>query len=212
MNYPSKDYGPTVNGMLYKLDMIKAISNNIANAATVGYKREIPEAVNFKSVLNEAALKDQQSGSIDRTNNKFDLAIEGNASFLVEGPEGPITIRLGNFQLNEKGNLANGLGQELIIIEKTDKDISLSKSEDIKINQNGEIFVGADKFGRIAMQISDSNPVKIHQGFIEGSNVNLMNEMTSLSLIFRSFESSQQVLGMEASVDKELIEKYGRNV
>lgn len=212
MNYPSKDYGPTVNGMLYKLDMIKAITNNIANAGTVGYKREIPEAVNFKSVLNETALKDQQSGPISRTDNKFDLAIEGNASFLVEGPEGPITTRLGDFKLNEKGNLANGLGQELIIIEKTDKDISLAKSEKIKINQNGEIFVGSERFGRIAMQILDSNPVKVHQGFVEGSNVNIMNEMASLSLIFRSFESSQQVLGMEASVDKELIEKYGRNV
>lgn len=212
MNYPSKDYGPTINGMLYKLDMIKAISNNIANAGTVGFKRDIPEAVNFKSVLDETALKDQQSGPLDKTNNKFDLAIEGNASFLVEGPDGPITTRLGNFKLNEKGNLANGLGQELIIIEKTDKDISLAKSENVKINQNGEIFIGSERFGRIAMQISDSNPVKVHQGFIEGSNVNMMNEMASLSLIFRSFESSQQVLGMEASVDKELIEKYGRNV
>lgn len=208
----SNNYGPTITGLFNKLEMIKAISNNIANAGTVGYKREIPEAVSFKSVMDATALKDQAVGPINRTNNKFDLAIEGNASFLVEGKDGPVTTRLGNFQLNEKGNLANNLGQELIIIEKTDKDINLAKSEDIKINKNGEIFVGTERYGKIAMEILDNNPVKIHQGFVEGSNVSIMNEMVSLSMIFRSFESSQQVLGMEASVDKELIEKYGRNV
>ena len=58
----------------------------------------------------------------------------------------------------------------------------------------------------------DNKPVKIHQGFIEGSNINLVGEMTSMLLVFRSFEASEKTLGMEASVDKELIEKYGRNV
>lgn len=212
MNYPSKDYGPTINGMLLKLDMIKSITNNIANAATVGYKREIPEAASFKKALSDATIKDQSAGELKKTHGKFDLGIEGNANFLVEGENGPTPSRLGSFQLNEKGNLANSLGQELIIVEKTDKDLSLAKSENVKINQNGEIFIGTEKYGRIAMQILDSNPVKVHQGFVEGSNVDLISEMTSLSMIFRSFESSQQVLGMEASVDKELIEKYGRNV
>lgn len=212
MNYTQKDFGPTVGGMLYKLKMIEAITNNIANSGTNGYKRVMPEALSFKSVLGEAGIHDQTQGPLAKTGNKFDLAIEGNAHFLVEGKNGPEASRLSNFQLNSKGNLSNVLGQELVIVDKTDKDISLAKSDDISINQNGEIFVGTEKYGRIALQILDSKPVRIHQGSVESSNVDMMGEMASLSVMLRSFEASEKALGMEAAIDKELIEKYGRNV
>ncbi len=211
MNYQGKDFGPTIGGMLYKLKMIEAITSNVANAATSGYKRTLPEALNFKSTLGEV-IKDKSQGALDKTGNKFDLAIEGNAFFLVEGNNGPETSRLCNFSLNAKGNLANSKGEELIIIEKTDKDVSLTKYDDIKVNQNGEIFVGTERYGRIALQILDNKPVRVIQGASEASNVDLMTEMGSLATMLRSFEASEKALGMEASVDKELIEKYGRNV
>lgn len=212
MNYQSKNFGPTIQGMLYKLKMIEAITNNVANAGTAGYKRVMPEALSFKSILGEAAIHDQSQGSLNKTGNQFDLAIEGNANFLVEGKNGPEPSRLSNFQLNSKGNLSNILGQELVIVEKTDKEINLAKYDDIRINQNGEIFVGSERYGRIALQILDDKPVRVHQGSVESSNVDLMGEMASLSVMLRSFEASEKALGMEASIDKELIEKYGRNV
>ena len=205
-------YSQTVNGMLNKLKMIKAVANNIANAGTSGYKREIPESVNFKSVLNEVTLKDSSQGPLKRTGNQLDIAIEGNAYILVESKDGPVPTRNGNLSFNDKGSLVTQDGQEVIIVEKTDKPISLSKQYDIKINENGEIFAGTERYGRIAMKIMDNKPVRLHQGFVEGSNVNLMSEMVALSLTFRAFEASEKALGMETSVDKELIEKYGRNV
>jgi flagellar basal body rod protein FlgF len=113
---------------------------------------------------------------------------------------------------NDKGLLVTKDDQEVIIVEKTDKPISLTKQYDLRINENGEIFAGGERYGRIAMKIMDNKPVKLHQGFVEGSNVNLMSEMVALSLTFRSFEASEKALGMETSVDKDLIEKYGRNV
>ncbi len=212
MEYQSNSFGPTVDGIKQKLKMIEIVTRNIANVGTAGYKREIPESATFKSVMDEVTVKEQDQGPINKTGNMFDLAIEGNASFLVEGKNGPEPSRLGKFDVNSNGKIVNHLGQELIIVERTDKEIDLSKSRDIHITKEGEIQVGKEKYGRIALQILDSKPVKIHQGAIEGSNVNLMTEMASLSMIFRSFETSQQVLGMEASVDKDLIEKYGRNV
>ena len=208
----SNTYSQTVNGMLNKLKMIKAVANNIANAGTSGYKREIPESVNFKSVLNEVTLKDSSQGPLKRTGNQLDIAIEGNAYILVESKDGPVPTRNGKLSFNDKGSLVTQDGQEVIIVEKTDKPISLSKQYDIKINENGEIFAGTEKYGRIAMKIMDNKPVRLHQGFVEGSNVNMMSEMVALSLTFRAFEASEKALGMETSVDKELIEKYGRNV
>ncbi len=208
----SNTYSQTVNGMLNKLKMLKAVADNIANASTSGYKREIPETVNFKSVMDEVTLRDSSQGSLKRTGNKLDVAIEGNAFILIESENGPIPTRNGKLSFNDKGSLVTSDGHEVIIVEKTDKPISLTKQYDIRINENGEIFAGGERYGRIAMKIMDNKPVKLHQGFIEGSNVNLMSEMVALSFTFRSFEASEKALGMEASVDKELVEKYGRNV
>ena len=208
----SNTYSQTVNGMLNKVKLMKAVANNIANAGTSGYKREIPESTNFQSVLNEVTLKDSSQGPLKKTGNQLDIAIEGNAYILVESKDGPIPTRNGKISFNDKGLLVTQDGQEIIIVEKTDKPINLSKQSNISINENGEVFAGGERYGRIAMKIMDNKPVRLHQGFIEGSNVNLMSEMVALSLTFRSFEASEKALGMETSVDKDLIEKYGRNV
>ena len=207
-------YGPVIHGMLHKLKIIQAIASNIANANSAGYQRQIPESLSFQSILDEKAMRDTSQGQFEKTNNKFDLAIEGNAYFLVEGDDGPTISRNGKLHLNEKGNLATQDEKEVIVVEKTDKPISLAKDHDIRINQNGEIFIGTEKerYGRIAMQVLDNKPVRIHQGFVEGSNVNLMNEMISLSMAFRNFESSEKMLALESSIDRDLIDKYGRNV
>lgn len=202
----------TVKGMLNKIKIIQAATNNIANVNTVGYKREIPETVNFKSVMNELALKDNTQGSLTKTGNQLDIAIEGNAYFLIESKDGLLTTRNGRLKLNEKGLLSTEEGNEVVIIEKTDKPISLAKSNNIEINQTGEFFVDGERYGRIALKILDNNPVKIVQGHLEGSNINMITEMSSLLMAFRSFEASEKTLGMEAAIDKELIEKYGRNV
>ncbi len=212
MTNQANSYSQTVNGMLNKLKMLKAVTGNIANATTAGYKREIPESVDFKSVLNDVTLRDQSQGPLRKTGNQLDIAIEGNAYILVESADGPMPTRNGKLSFNDKGLLVTHDGREIIIVEKTDKPISLSKQYDLRINENGEIFAGGERYGRIAMKIMDNKPVKLHQGFIEGSNINLMSEMVALSLTFRSFEASEKSLGMEMSVDKDLIEKYGRNV
>ena len=212
MNNQTNPFGQTVAGMLNKLKMIQVISSNIANAGSVGYQRQIPESISFDSVLNEAAMRDQTPGQLKRTGNKFDLAIEGNAYFLIESKDGPMPTRDGRFRLNEKGELCTHDGKEVIVVEKTDKPLNLAKEENITISKNGEILIGKEKYGRIAMQVLDNRPVKVHQSFVEGANVNIMTEMVSLAMTFRSFEASEKMLGMEASADRDLIEKYGRNV
>ena len=205
-------YNTTVKGMLNKLKMMQAVANNIANVGTTGFKREIPESVSFKSVLSETTMRDKSQGSLTKTGNTFDIAIEGNAYFLVDSKDGLIPTKNGKLRLNEKGVLSTFDGGELVVVEKTDKPINLAEHYDISINENGEIFVGKERYGRIAMQVEDNKPVKVRQGFLEGSNANLLNEMVALSMVFRSLEASEKTLGLEASVDKELIEKYGRNV
>ena len=215
MNNSPKSLGPTIQGMMHKLKMIQIISNNISNSASIGYQREIPESLDFKSVLssaNEKPLRDTTPPQLQKTNGKLDLAIDGNASFLVESKDGIVTTKNGKFRLDENGEIVTQEGNKVVVVEKTDKPISLATTNDIHIDKNGEIIVGTEKYGRIALKIEDNKPVRVQQGYLASSNVNLMSEMVSLAMAFRSFEASEKALSMEASVDRDLIEKYGRNV
>lgn len=213
MDFRPSTFDTTLQGMIHKLKMIEIITKNVNSANAIGYKRQIPESLDFKEILTEVALHDNSQGDLKNTSQIFDLAIEGNASFLIDSPNGLIETRSGNFKLNEKGEIVTQDSNPVVILDKPDKkEFNLADTTDIKINQKGEIYVDGDFYGRIALRIKDNKPVTLHQGFIENSNVDLGGEMTALTFIFRSFEASEKTLGMEASVDRDLIEKYGRNV
>lgn len=211
MTYTPGSYSRTINGMLKKLQMFEAVTQNIANANTIGYKRKMPESLAFQSVL-EDAIRDNTQGQLKRTNLALDLAIEGEAFFLVETDKGIIPTRNGKFQLDKDGEIVSQDGHPVVIVEKTDLPYRLAEETDIRIDETGVIHIRGEKYGRIALDIQSNKPVKVHQGYLESSNVSLINEMAALTMIFRSIEASEKSLGMEASADRELIERYGRNV
>lgn len=205
-------YSKTVSGLISKIKIFQTLSENIANVSTVGYKRKIPGTQSFDNVLKNLVLKDDSQGSMQKTGKVFDIAIEGNALFKLDTGNGLTTTRNGRFNLNKDGDLVSQEGHKLVIIEKTDKEINLAIEREIKIDKQGVIFADGKRYGRIALELQDNNPVKVHQGYIEGSNVNLVTEMAAITMAFRSIEASEKLLGMEASADRDLIEKYGRNV
>lgn len=205
-------YSKTVSGLISKIKIFQTLSENIANVSTVGYKRKIPGTQSFDNVLKNLVLKDDSQGSMQKTGKVFDIAIEGNALFKLDTGNGLTTTRNGRFNLNKDGDLVSQEGHKLVIIEKTDKEINLALEREIKIDKQGVIFADGKRYGRIALELQDNNPVKVHQGYIEGSNVNLVTEMAAITMAFRSIEASEKLLGMEASADRDLIEKYGRNV
>ena len=105
---------------------LEALSNNIANSNTVGFRRTRTDfsqlvareqsavtgdagtgvSANTRSIIN-------QQGFIDRTQNTTDIAIAGNGFFVVsenatanEADEILFT-RAGDFSINSDGNLIN---------------------------------------------------------------------------------------------------------
>ncbi|BCX18694.1 MAG: flagellar basal-body rod protein FlgG [Geminicoccaceae bacterium] len=117
-------------GMMAQQLNVEVISNNIANMTTTGYKRRRPE---FQDLLYQserrigsptseagtivpagvqlglgvktaAVYRIHDQGNLVVTENRFDLAIQGEGFFMVETPEGEIAYtRSGNFQLSPQG-------------------------------------------------------------------------------------------------------------
>jgi len=107
--------------------LLNAISDNIANVSTTGYKQASTE---FSSlVLSTGLVSDYQSGSIivdpriaidgqgalNSTTSTSDLAIQGNGFFIVQGPNNqPVLTRAGSFVKDSTGNLVNAAGYKLL--------------------------------------------------------------------------------------------------
>ncbi len=107
--------------------LLNAISDNIANVSTTGYKQATTE---FSSlVLDTGLTSDYDSGSVivdpqvqidgqgtlNATSSPTDLAVQGNGFFVVEGPNNqPVLTRVGSFTKNAAGNLVNAAGYTLL--------------------------------------------------------------------------------------------------
>jgi flagellar hook protein FlgE len=116
----------SVSGMNAQSHRIGAVSENIANVSTTGYKRARAE---FETICgsntlapyytggvatNLQSLNDEQ-GTLQLTGRYTDLAMRGDGFFVVSAPDGtPGLTRAGAFTPDEKGELRNAAGHYLM--------------------------------------------------------------------------------------------------
>lgn len=108
-----------------------ATSNNIANASTPGYKRDIAVTESFSDVLTAASQRraigtmgmltsatrsyvDLSSGTAAATDGQYDLAIMGEGFFAVETEAGVRYTRAGNFRPDAHGWLVTPDGARVL--------------------------------------------------------------------------------------------------
>jgi flagellar hook protein FlgE len=111
-----------VSGIQANGEALGVISDNIANANTVGFKTSRAEfadvvAKSLKGVLGghqigrgtklNGVTQMFSQGSITQTDKATDVAISGDGFFVVDGPEGRSYTRNGSFNFNKDGELVN---------------------------------------------------------------------------------------------------------
>jgi flagellar basal-body rod protein FlgF len=109
------------SGLSSRMESLEMLANNVANAATGGYKcdREFyslyvaPEADSSPTAtmpVIEKPWTDFSQGLLRSTGNPLDLAISGKGFFAVNGPSGPLYTRDGSFRLASNGQLVTADG------------------------------------------------------------------------------------------------------
>jgi len=163
-------------------------------------------------------------GSFVETGNTFDLAVEGDGFFQITLPNGEIGYsRDGSFKLNRDGTMVTTDGfplePEITIPEDTvaigiglDGTISVTR-QDSTVDELGQIelarFInpaGLLSQGRNLFRESSASgdPIlafpgeegtgTLRQGFLEGSNVSVVDEIVQLIITQRAFEVNSSVL------------------
>jgi flagellar basal-body rod protein FlgG len=157
------------NAMQHRMNQLEVVSNNLANANTVGFKRddlfvhELDQKIKDLSfphngstkIPNPGELIDFSQGALMGTGRPFDVALSGNGLFTVQTPNGIAYTRDGRFQVSSEGILTTldgypvlGEGGEIEL------DLQQFTEDDLVINNLGEVILGnniIDKFQIIAV-------------------------------------------------------------
>lgn len=239
-------------GMLNQQNKMDVISNNLANAAVTGYKKEGSTSQAFDTVLaykirdRSIGVHTQRIGGMNlgvkigenytdygqgpfkNTDNTYDLAISGNGFFCVQftnkaGVTSTKYTRDGSFTLNVNGYLVTKDGDYLL--DTNGNRIRLDPLSTSRIDESGTIFQNDRAVARIGLQdFEDYNylehygenyyqPVngyrfknadgQIIEGYLEASNVQVVQEMVEMISVTRTYESNQKVIQtIDSTLDK----------
>jgi flagellar basal-body rod protein FlgF len=225
--------GEMANVYLSGFDQLDYITNNIANATTPGFKmtKIFHNSVDPSTVTYmPEVVVDYSPGTIYRTGNALDMAINGEGFFAVQSGTETAYTRQGIFTLDKDGNLITAEGNYVLNksgnkIKLPDGAIQISDKGDIAVDGNqidtlkivsfknpqalakieGCLFTDAGNAG----MVNKEDPV-IKQGNIELSNVQVVKEMADMIDLHRSVEVYQKVIQTIADQDRLATSQIGK--
>jgi flagellar basal-body rod protein FlgG len=212
-----------LSGAVLKQRQVDIISQNLANADTLGYKKDI---LSFKDYLIprdivslepdgrvmgdlSSSVIDFSSGNFIKTGNPFDVAIEGEGFISLEG--GRYTRR-GDLKRDSEGYLTTYNGIK-VIGKKGPIKLPERKTE---ISENGVVSCGGSEIDTLRVEHfgeaerllrkekdggifiasgrgTESNAI-FKTGYVEKSNVEVVKEMVRLIESLREFEMFQKAI------------------
>ncbi|MPM15883.1 Flagellar basal-body rod protein FlgG [bioreactor metagenome] len=154
-------------------------------------------------------------GVMETTSQSTDLALVGDGFFAVETPAGERYTRGGSFSVDGEGYLVNQDGYYLlgqngrVRVGSTDFLVGLDgavsgsmANPDVLRVVSFEDTASLRKEGNnLYYAYGDAAPaaaedVIVRQGMLEGSNVQLADEMVNLLTVYRKYEASQKIVSM----------------
>jgi flagellar basal-body rod protein FlgF len=144
------------SGLHARMEALDLVANNLANAATSGFKldREFyslfttgeDSEVDGDSATRLPVIQTQwtdfSQGSLQPTGNALDLALSGKGFFAVNGPSGPLYTRAGSFRISAAGVLTTADGYAVQTVDgktiETQSEAPLEVAADGSVTQDGE--------------------------------------------------------------------------
>lgn len=206
---------------------MQVVANNIANAATTGFRQEgVVFSEYVSSVRGGSSLSmgngnvrmtSLEQGAMAQTGGIFDFAIEGDGYFLIETADGERLTRAGSFTPNGEGDLVTHNGNRVLDAGGAPVFIP-PDARTISVSPDGTISADGLLVGQMALVtpispsdmiresgvlfraeegFEPSNSARLMQGFIEESNVDPIGQIARMIEVQRAYEMGQSFLDSE---------------
>ncbi len=174
---------------------------------------------------------DFSQGNLKPTGNMYDISLSGDGFFSVMTPEGERLTRGGTLSVSAEGELTTTGGNPFLDI--TGKKITVGR-DNFTVDEGGSVFSKTDNrflgklriidfpdkavlakrgknlFESLAPEQAVESKTAVRQGYIEGSNVNPMAEITRMITAVRTYEAYQKSIQTHDEMDSRLINNVGR--
>ena len=196
---------------------LNVLAANLANVQTSGFKRELAaeheahmarRLGTVKGVTNTMKV-DFSQGNLERTGRDLDFALDGSGFFAIEGKGGELYTRDGSFHLTGEGVLVADDGRPVAweqqggFLDATGEPILVRGDGEIRQGQNliGKLKIvdfkeldqlqrNADGYWVAHEDMEEAIPTaNVHQGALETSNANPIEELIAMIALQRSYES-----------------------
>jgi len=229
---------------------MEVVANNIANVDTNGFKADFPLFEEFLSsaaradgeaaggrvsyVNSRGTLIDLAQGSVQRTGNPLDVALNGEGFLVVQTPRGERYTRNGALQINSQGELVTSEGYQVqgdsgpIQLQTQDAGITINAEGTVSVHDASNASVeiirgrlrlvgfaqaqrlekdGSSSFAAPAgMQPQPNTTVKVMQGALEKSNVQPIIEMSHMIEVSRRYAMISNLLQGAGDLRKNAIQ------
>ncbi|HUK36217.1 MAG TPA: flagellar hook basal-body protein [Vicinamibacterales bacterium] len=234
-------YYIALSGMKTRLSALDRLASDIANASTAGYKVERAstqqaDRPSFDRSLESAidvatgnSRVDVRSGAVVPTGRPLDVSVDGSGFLVVDTPNGPRYTRSGRLMRRADGVLTTSEGD--VLQDTSGKPIKVSDGP-ITIDEDGSVRSNDAISGTLKVVTFDStasleketssrfksdvaptptpNPT-LKSASLEQSNVSVVDSVTELTSVTRSFETLQRALSVLMNdVDGRAISELGR--
>ena len=171
---------------------------------------------------------DWSEGPFKETGNTYDLAIAGTGFFAIQftSKSGETSVKYtrdGNFTVDMAGNLVTPEGD--YVLSDSGARIRINPSIPATINRQGQVVQNGavvatigitdfedydylEKYGENYYQpvdgatTTDRTPHQIYSGYLETSNVSVVDEMVNMIAIQRAYEANQKIIQtMDSSLE-----------
>ena len=181
--------------------------------------------------MAEEPGQNMSSGAIETTGRELDVAVKGDGWIAVEDSDGnEAYTRMGSLVLDQDGTLRTSDGRA--VLDDSGEHIELPALSKIEINQDGTVggrpdgegsdvfeeyqriklvnpektamYRGTDGLFRLksGATAEESDSVRLINGALESSNVNVVDEMTSLIRIQRQYDMQVKLMSTAKEMDE----------
>lgn len=173
---------------------------------------------------------DLRQGALSQTGGAFDFAIEGDGFFRIETPQGERLTRAGHFTLGPDSELLTPDGHRLL--DEAGAPVFVPADADaVTLAPDGTLSADGQPLARIGLVLPEDRALlrrhsgslfeatgetipapeaRLHQGVLEGSNVDAITEMARLIVVQRAYEQGQAFLTREDERMRAVIQTLGR--
>ncbi len=219
---------------------MNVLANNIANAATTGYRAEgiafsefIKSAPGTESISMATAnvqMTSLEQGALKQTGGSFDFAVEGPGFFMVQTADGERLTRAGAFSPNENGDLVNMDGH--LVLDSGGAPIFIPPdAKSVDVSSDGTFSVDGNPIGQLGIYkpvnpldlkretgvlfeapdgVEPIEEARVLQGFLENSNVNPITQLSRMIEVQRAYEMGQTFLENEHNRIRDAVKTFVR--